>query len=396
MNFDQFLSVFRIATPAFWEKSGKGDNTLQKVLPQDIDLTKKTILILPGIDHVGSRSTKRTYLDLIRGIIGGDLEVEASIPMYSMTYRNMLENAYDLKRFNSDPSAYCGYLAQRQAKALFDSLVQRQSSDELSGSLHNLTIFASSYGAVFARQMANELGHLLDKAGYDEKQKDALLRQVHLLAVCDVGREDDKCGFTTVSFRGYNDLLVQGQVPEYTSQSRLDPTQTTLVASPDRRITTVYCANPETMTLRRSTGKLIDSPNRHTTAYYAAKKVDAGQNVVPTLIENTLLHMVQRTEPLHDPALLKEPAPFFSKNGEDYAVRKALLMLLPVWEGEIPHSGQQVMFRKIANATSSAVLPQSGTPVPATETRSDADRNAYGSDWRDRSRKSPAPHPGIQ
>lgn len=398
MNFNQLASLFKLAKPTFWTKSGEGDGTLHVALPQEIDLKKRTILILPGIDHVGAGSTKRNYFGLIGGMIGGDLEVEQCMPMYSMTYRNLLENSYDLKRFNYSPETYCGYLARGQARALFNPILQDKTFDEVQARFRNLTIFASSYGAVVARQMANELDHLLGAAGYDEKQRDTLLREIHVLAVCDVGRENEKRGFTTVSFRGLNDRHIQKQVPEYTAQ----PSQQTLiVATPDRRITTVYCANPEDVTIRRSTGEPIYSPNNHTTPYYAAKKVDAEQNVVPALIENTLLHIVQRNEPLRDPMLFKMPAPplsFLRKNESqaDYAARRAALMAFPVLEGNLPRPGMPLHAEKIKKATSSEVLPQSGTLVPGSGMHSGADRNACGSDWKDRSQRSPAPRQGTR
>lgn len=364
MNVRQLISLFKLATPAFWEKSGEGDGSLQSVSPQEINLTKRTILVLPGIDHVGSSATKRNYLGLIGEIIGGDLEVEQRLPMYTMTYRNLIENTYDLKRFNHDPTQYCGYLAQRQARALFGPLLQNETYAAVQARFRNLTIFASSYGAVFARQMANELSHLLQKAGYNQGQRDALLREVHLLAVCDVGRENETHGFTTVSFRGYNDKHIQWQVPEYTNQPGFDPGQTVLVASPDRRIVTVYCANPEITPVRRSTGKPVYSANNHTTPYYVAKKEEAAQNVVPALIENALLHMVQRTQPLGDPQLLKKPAPplsFLGKypsNAVDASPRLKLEKV-PVLEGNIPRPNTSIALNDyVAHHPERAALTQ--------------------------------------
>lgn len=47
-------------------------------------------------------------------------------------------------------------------------------------------------------------------------------------------------------------------------------------------------------------------------------------------------------------------------------------------------------------ATSSEVLPQSGTPAPDSATHSGEDRSGCGSDWRGRSQRSPARHQGIR
>lgn len=361
MRLSNLFSYLQVAKPAFWHRSGADGAAVESVPARAITLDKKTVLVLPSVNTVGTDDRGLDYFDLLNEMLGKD-----AVSVYFMTYRNAIENMYNLKRFNWSPSTYCGNLAARQAKTLFGPLIREKNYDELRHCFRNLTVMASSYGAAFARQMGNELARLLEDAGYDTNQQRTLLREIDLITIADVARENESRGLTTVAFRGLNDQLIHWQTPEYVTQGKLDPKQTTLVISPDRRITTVYCANPsKEVMFRQDNGKPVNMEKHHTTEYYTAKKSDARENGVPLLIENIVRHMVKRRD-LLDPTSLLEPETPLMDSGvktQDDTQRKIFLAGLPVFEGNVPRPDASLTFTKVLHRPKSLPSPQSHHPA---------------------------------